>query len=147
MEDTKFVDENRRKLTHDESVALLQRPVAGVLSTLTRDGWIHSAPVHFLYADNEVRILAGMRAVKVRNAIRTGQATLCVEVTDGPVRSFVTVCGAVTLRQPPAHEDLIALDQKYGRDDFASGWDEAAFADAVIMILRPDRWIAWSDWD
>jgi hypothetical protein len=147
LQENTFVDENRRRLTRDESVALLQRPLAGVLSTLSTDGWIHSVPVHFLYAANEVRILAGMGAVKVKNAVRAGQATLCVEVTDGPVRSFVTVCGPVTLQRPPAKQDLIALDRKYGRDDFASGWDEAAYADAVIMILHPDRWIAWADWD
>jgi Pyridoxamine 5'-phosphate oxidase len=146
-EDNEFVDENRRRLTPDESVALLQRPLVGVFSTVSKAGWIHSVPVFFLYAEGEVRILAGVGAVKVRNATRTGHATLCVETTDGTVRSFVTVSGPVTLRQPPTPHDLVALDQRYGREDFASGWDDAAFRAAIMLIMHPDRWIAWADWD
>ena len=140
-------DENRRRLTRDESVALLSRPLAGVFSTLHPGGWIHSVPVHFLFTDGEVRILAGAGAVKARNVARTGQATLCVEVTEGPVRSFVSVAGPVGSRPPSMARDLAPLDERYGRTDFSSGWDEAAYADAVILILRPERWIAWADWD
>jgi len=43
--------------------------------------------------------------------------------------------------------DLVALDQRYSPTDFASGWDEAAFAAAAMLALRPQRWIAWADWD
>jgi len=140
-------DESRRRLTRDESVALLSRPVAGVFSTLHAGGWIHSVPVHFLFSGGEVRILAETGAVKVRNAARTGQATLCVEVTEGPVRSFVSVCGPVVSRPPSLAGDLAPLDERYGRTDFSAGWDEAAYADALILVLRPERWIAWADWD
>ncbi|MFF5292085.1 pyridoxamine 5'-phosphate oxidase family protein [Paractinoplanes globisporus] len=140
-------DENRRRLTPDESAGLLARPLAGVFSTLHPAGWIHSVPVHFLYADGEIRFLAEADAVKSRNAARTGQATLCVETTDGTVRSFVSVSGPVTVRRPPPVADLVALDEKYGRSDFSSGWSEDELAAAVILVLRPDRWIAWADWD
>jgi hypothetical protein len=146
-----YVDENRRRLTRAECVELLSRPVAGVFSTLSKAGWIHSVPVYFLYRVGEIRILAGADAVKTRNIARTGQATLCVEVTDesprGSVRSFVSVSGPVTVRRPPAHEDLVALDERYGRTDFSAGWDEAAFAASVLLALRPERWVAWADWD
>jgi hypothetical protein len=53
----------------------------------------------------------------------------------------------VTTRQPPAPEDLSALDERYSRTDFSSGWSAADFAAAVMLVLRPERWIAWSDWD
>jgi pyridoxamine 5'-phosphate oxidase-like protein len=141
------VDENRRRLTREESVELLGRPIAGVLCTLSEGGWIHAVPVHYLYADGEVRILAGVGDVKTRNAVRTGKATLCVEVTDGPVRSYVSLPGAVTTRQPPPSDDLAAMDERYSRTDFSSGWDEADLAAAVMLVLRPERWIAWADWD
>jgi pyridoxamine 5'-phosphate oxidase-like protein len=141
------VDENRRRLGRDESVALLSRPVVGVFSSLSEAGWIHSVPVHFLYVDDEIRILVGADAVKTRNVARTGQATLCVEITEGPVRSFVSVSGSVRVHRPPSEEDLVALDQCYSRTDFASGWDEATFAAAAMLSLRPHRWIAWADWD
>ncbi len=147
MFETTPVDENRRRLSRDECVGLLSRPLVGVFSTLHPGGWIHSVPVHFLYADGEVRILADVGAVKTRNVARTGQATLCVELTEGAVRSFVSVCGPVTVRRPPPVADLIALDERYGRVDFSSGWHEAALAAAVLLVLQPQRWIAWADWD
>jgi Pyridoxamine 5'-phosphate oxidase len=140
-------DENRRRLSRAECVELLSRPLAGVFSSLAEAGWIHSVPVYFAYLDGEIRILSDAGAVKTRNAVRTGRATLCVEVTDGPVRSFVSVSGTVTVRRPPALADLVALDRRYSRTDFSSGWDEAAFAAAVMLVLRPERWIAWADWD
>lgn len=140
-------DENRRRLSRDECAGLLSRPLVGVFSTLHSGGWIHSVPVHFLFKDDEVRILAEADAVKSRNVARTGQATLCVEVTEGSVRSFVSVSGPVTARRPPPVADLMALDERYGRSDFSSGWSGDAFAAALMLVLRPRRWIAWADWD
>ncbi|MFD0516622.1 pyridoxamine 5'-phosphate oxidase family protein [Paractinoplanes durhamensis] len=141
------MDENRRRLSRDESIALLARPVTGVFSTLHEAGWIHSVPVHFRYAGGEILVLAEAAAVKSRNAVRSGHATLCVDVTDGPVRSYVSVSGPVTTRRPPPMADLVALDEKYGRDDFAGGWDADDLAAALLLVLRAERWIAWADWD
>ncbi|WP_405059092.1 hypothetical protein OG474_41090 [Kribbella sp. NBC_01505] len=103
--------------------------------------------MHFRYVEDEIRVLVGIDAVKTRNVMQTKQATLCVEVTEGPVRSFVSVSGSVVLRQPPLTADLVALDQRYSRTDFASDWDEASAAAAAMLSLRPQRWIAWADWD
>jgi pyridoxamine 5'-phosphate oxidase-like protein len=141
------LDKNRRKLTEDECLALLRRPLAGVFSTISKSGWIHSVPVHFDYVDGEVRVLAEDDAVKTRNAVRTGHATLCVETTDGSLRSYVSISGPVSVRRPPTAEDLISLDERYSRSDFSSGWDDEAFAKAVMLLLHPQRWIAWCDWD
>ncbi|HYO20031.1 MAG TPA: pyridoxamine 5'-phosphate oxidase family protein [Dermatophilaceae bacterium] len=140
-------DPNKRRLTRGEAVALLSRPLVGVFSTLSVRGWIHSVPVHFLYTDDRVRFLAGARDVKTRNAERTGQGTLCVETTDGHIRSYVSVSGAVRVLRPPEAGDLRALDRRYARDDFAPGWDEESFASAVTIVVAIKRWIAWADWD
>jgi nitroimidazol reductase NimA-like FMN-containing flavoprotein (pyridoxamine 5'-phosphate oxidase superfamily) len=139
-------DRNKRRLTRSEAVTLLSRPLVGVFSTLSVNGWIHSVPVHFLYRDHQVRFLAGARDVKTRNAERTGQGTLCVETTDGHTRSYVSVSGAVRVLHPPEAGDLSALDRRYARDDF-SGWDEESFASAVMIVISIKRWIAWADWD
>jgi Pyridoxamine 5'-phosphate oxidase len=141
------LDKNRRKLTEDECLALLRRPLTGVFSTISTSGWIHSVPVHFDFVDDEVKVLAEADAVRTRNAERTGHATFCVETTDGPVRSYVSISGPVTVRRPPTAEDLISLDARYSRTDFSSGWDDASFATAVMLVLHPRRWIAWCDWD
>ena len=140
-------DPNRRRLTRDEAVELLSRPLAGVFSSLGEGGWIHSVPVHFLYAADQVRFLTGAHGVKTRNVERTGQGTLCVEVTQGNVRSYVSVAGPATVSRPPEVADLLALDEKYDRHDFAAGADEQSSASAVMIVISIRRWIAWADWD
>ena len=79
---------------------MLSRPLVGVFSSLSESGWIHSVPVHFLYADDQVRFIAGARDVKTRNVERTGQGTLCVDTTEGHTRSYVSVSGSVTVPAP-----------------------------------------------
>jgi hypothetical protein len=141
------VDDNRRRLSRAESVALLARPLTGVFSTLHPAGWIHSVPVHFRLAEGEIRVVAEAGAVKSRNVAHNGQATLCVDVTEGTVRSYVSVSGPVSIRRPLPSADLVALDEKYGRTDFSAGWTPEDLAAAVLLVVRADRWIAWADWD
>ena len=140
-------DPNKRRLTRSEAVELLSRPLVGVFSSLSQGGWIHSVPVHFLYTDGQLRFLAGDHDVKTRNVERRGQGTLCVEVTEGNTRSYVSMSGPVTTHRPPEATDLRTLDEKYSREDFAEGWDDDSFASAVMIVLSPQRWIAWTDWD
>jgi general stress protein 26 len=140
-------DTNKRRLTRDEAVKLLSRPLVGVFSSLSEGGWIHSVPVHFLFVEGQIRFLAGAQDVKTRNAERTGQGTLCVETTEANTRSYVSVSGPVTVRRPPETADLRALDEKYSRDDFAEGWDEESLTSAVMIEIEIERWIAWADWD
>jgi len=144
---TQEADPNKRRLTRSEAVELLSRPLVGVFSSLSEGGWIHSVPVHFLYVDDQLRFLAGDRDVKTRNVERSGQGTLCVEVTEGSTRSYVSVSGPVAVQRPPEATDLRALDVKYSRADFAEGWDDESFASAVMIVVSPQRWIAWADWD
>jgi nitroimidazol reductase NimA-like FMN-containing flavoprotein (pyridoxamine 5'-phosphate oxidase superfamily) len=143
-------DENRRRLTEQECTALLTRPLVGVFSSLAPDGWIHSVPVFYLFADGEIRVYAGVRSVKTRNVERSGTATVCVEVTDGSVRSYVSVSGPAVVRAPEKGE-LQQLDARYSRSDFAADHQANVAAggeeSSVMLVLRPDRWIAWADWD
>jgi hypothetical protein len=118
-----------------------------VFSSLSEGGWIHSVPVHFLYIEGQVRFLAGDHDMKTRNVERTGQGTLCVELTEGNTRSYVSVSGPVTVHRPPNPADLRALDKSYSRDDFTDGWDDQSFASAVMIVVSAERWIAWADWD
>ena len=120
-----------------------------MFSSLGEDGWIHSVPVWFLYAADQVRFLADARNVKTRNVERTGQGTLCVEVTEpttvGTIRKHVSVAGPVTVYRPPEVADLRALTEKYDRQDQDdAGADEPG---AVMIVIATQRWIAWADWD
>ena len=128
-------DPNRRRLTREEAVELLSRPLAGVFSSLGEGGWIHSVPVYFLYAADQVRFLTGAHGVKTRNVERTDLGSLCVQVTEGNVRSYVSVSGPATVHRPPEVADLRALDQKYDRDDFADGGDRQSSASEVMIVI------------
>jgi Pyridoxamine 5'-phosphate oxidase len=140
-------DHGRRRLTPDERDALLDLPLTAVWSTLSASGWIHSVPVHFLPVDGELRVLTEWDSVKCRNARRTGRATLCVEATfDGRDRRYAMAEGPVRVERRVTPADVAALDRRYGRQD-AGDFDAADYADSVMVVLTPERWIAWSDAD
>jgi hypothetical protein len=103
-------------------------------------------PVHFLPIGGELRVLTESESVKCRNTRRTGRATLCVETTVGGTdRRYVSAEGPVSIEQPVSVEHLTALHLRYGYD--GEELDPTEFANSVMLVLRPERWIAWSDAD
>jgi F420H(2)-dependent biliverdin reductase len=140
-------DGGRRPLTEHERDELLDLPLAGVMSTLTPSGRIHSVPVFFVRRNGELRVLTGRDSVKCRNALASGRATLCVEMTlDGADRRYVTAEGPVRVEQPVVLEDLVALAERYGDPEPASP-DLDEYDDDLILVIEPEQWIAWSDAD
>jgi hypothetical protein len=136
----------RRPLTERERTQLLDLPLTGIYSTLNSNGRIHSVPMHYLPVGEELRMLTGPESVKGRNTRRIGRATFCVETTVGGTdRRYVSAEGPVSIEQPVSLEDLTALHLRYGYD--IEELDPTEFADSVILVLRPERWIAWSDAD
>lgn len=86
--------------------------LAGVFSSITNTGWIHSVPVHFLPRDGELRIVAERDSVKYRNVRRTRRATLCVGTTVEAERRYVSAEGPVGIEDRVSQQDLIALDRR-----------------------------------
>ncbi len=136
----------RRPLTERERTQLLDLPLTGIYSTLTIDERIHSVPVHFLPMGGELRVLTEPESVKCRNSRRTGRATLCVETTVGGTdRRYVSAEGPVSIEQPVSVEHLTALNLRYGYD--VEELNPTDFANSVMLVLRPEWWMAWSDAD
>jgi nitroimidazol reductase NimA-like FMN-containing flavoprotein (pyridoxamine 5'-phosphate oxidase superfamily) len=135
----------RRRLTVAEREALLREPLVGVLSTLAEGGWIHSVPVHFLFAQGCVRLVTERDSIKNANVGSSGRATLCVEVATPRERRYVSVEGPVSVEEV-LNADLLALDARYSRSD-ASEWSDADRTGEVTLVIVPERWIAWTDWD
>lgn len=136
-----------RRLTAPEQRELLDLPLPGVWATVSPSGRVHAVPVHFVRSGEEIRVLTQRESVKCRNTLRAGRATLCVPTTLGEDdRRYVSVEGPVTVESPIQRQDLLALDQKYGRDD-AYCFEEPVYRDSVILVLSPSRVIAWSDAD
>jgi PPOX class probable F420-dependent enzyme len=134
-----------RRLTAEERTALIDEPLAAILSTLAPAGWIHSVPVHFYVDSDEVRIVTRKASAKYRNALRTGRATLCVETSTPSERRYVSLEGTVRI-EALSRSDIERLDEKYGRSD-AMGFDDGDFEEDVLAVIHPERWIAWADWD
>jgi hypothetical protein len=104
-------------------------------------------PVHFLRKGAELRVLTERDSVKCRNARRTGRAALCIETTIGDSdRRYVSAEGPISVEESVPSDDVEALARRYGWRD-AIGLDQELFDDSVMLVLRPERWIAWSDAD
>jgi hypothetical protein len=137
----------RRPLTESERDELLDQPLVGIFSTLNVEGRIHSVPVHFRPAGGDLRVLTESNSMKCRNARRSGRATLCVETTVGGTdRRFVSAEGSVSIEESVSLEDLTALHRRYGWND-GEELNPLGYAGSVILVLRPECWIAWSDAD
>ena len=134
-----------RPLADAERIALLALPLPGVFSTVAPDGSVHSVPIHFVFIDDEIRFIAESDSVKVRNARRTGRATLCVTTTVDEERRYVTVEGPVRIEDGLVQADLEALDHRYGRDSGSAADEE--YADTVTLVVRPERWLGRADSD
>jgi general stress protein 26 len=143
--ETASTPDDRRRLTAAEQDHLLALPLPGVLSTIADAGWIHSVPVHFHLHDQEIRMIAERDAVKTRNVLRTGRATVCVVTTVEDERRYVMLEGPVAIEDRVSDEDLELLDTKYGyeRDEA----DPASFQGSITLVLRPEHRIAWADFD
>ena len=137
--------DDRRRLTAAEQEHLLALPVPGVLSTIADEGWIHSVPVHFHVHDQEIRMIAERDAVKTRNVGRTGRATMCVVTTVEDERRYVMLEGPVAIEDRVSDEDLELLDTKYGFE--RDGADAVSFQGSITLVMRPERRIAWADFD
>jgi hypothetical protein len=140
-------DAGRRPLTDQERNELLDEPLSGVWSTLTTTGRIHSVPVHFVRREGQLRVLTGRDSVKTRNALASGRATLCVDMTlDGTDRRFVMAEGPVRFEHPVTLEHVLALAERYG-GHYAAYPNLDSYHDDVILVLEAEQWIAWSDAD
>jgi PPOX class probable F420-dependent enzyme len=141
----------RRRLTDEERTELLHAPLIAIWSTLDADGRIHSVPVHYVHdaSAGTLRVFTERDSVKAGNAQRTGRATLCVQTAldDGHDRRYVTAEGPVAV-EPASNDDLQALHRAYSPDDdVQTADDDVDLNQAVVLVLRPRRWIAWSDAD
>jgi hypothetical protein len=137
--------DDRRRLTPAEQEHLLALPLPGVLSTIADEDRIHSVPVHFHVHDQEIRIIAERDAVKTRNIRRTGRGTMCVVTSIEDERRYVMLEGPVTILDRVSDEDLELLDTKYGFERDTA--DANTFQGSVTLVLRPERRIAWADFD
>jgi len=133
-----------RELRPSEREELLQAPLPAVLATERVAGGVHAVPVWYLYQDGELRVITGKNSIKVRNALRTGRATLCVQRSQGNDLRYVTVEGSVRV-EPCGPEDRRRLWAHYTDEKKAAAMAAADLSGLCVLVLTPQRWTASSE--
>jgi PPOX class probable F420-dependent enzyme len=124
-----------------ERDAFLAQPLTAVLSTLSRDGRIHSVPVWYLYEGGMFLIITGRGSAKHRNIERTGRATLCVDQREGGMR-YVTAEGPATVSNEVSKTQRLALHTHYrGAEQAQRIVDKGGHEGMVLVTLMPERWL------
>ena len=133
-----------RELRESERDELLKEPLTAVLATERSAGGVHAAPVWYLYRGGELRVITGRDSVKLKNAIRTGLATLCIQRSRGSDLRYVTAEGSVRV-EPCSIEERRALWAHYTDDARAAAMAAADLSGLCVLVLTPRRWTAISE--
>lgn len=123
--------------------AILSQPFTAVLSTIGKDGSIHSVPVWYLWKDGAFHITTYKRSQKVRNLERIARATICVDDrSPGSVR-YVTAEGPVAIDLEATKEKRLELWRHYRGEGAEAAMERAGdnTPDACWLVLTPEKWI------
>lgn len=128
-------------MTPEQRDAFLREPRTAVLSTLRRNGGVHSVPVWFRWGGDEFRIITERGSVKHRNVVRNSRVSLCVDERAGRVR-YLTAEGLVRVEDTVTREERLALHTLYRGPEaaekiIAQGGHERM----VLLLLKPERWL------
>ena len=133
-----------RELRQSEREELLKEPLTAVLATERVAGGVHAVPVWYHYRDGELRVVTGKNSLKVRNALRTGRATLCIQRSRGADLRYVTVEGLVRV-EPCTPGERRQLWAHYTDEKKAAAMAGADLSGLCVLILVPQRWTATSE--
>ena len=126
-----------------ERDAFLAQPQVAVLSTLSKDGRIHSVPLWYLYADGVFRVTTARGSAKHRNVERAGRASICIDQRDGAYR-YVTAEGPVTVSDPVTFNERLAIYTHYRGDEEARRIvGKGGHEKMVTLVLTPERWLSY----
>lgn len=131
----------QRGLQESERDELLKEPLTAVLATERKAGGVHAVPVWYLYRAGELRIVAGRDSVKVKNAVRTGRATLCIQRARGSDLRYVTAEGSVRV-EPCGIEDRRQLWAHYTDEAKANAMAAGDLSGLCVLVIAPERWTA-----
>lgn len=133
-----------RGLVESEREKLLKEPLTAVLATERKAGGVHAVPIWYLYRDRQLRVITGRDSVKLKNALRTGRATLCVPLSRGNDLRYVTAEGTVRV-EPCTGEERHELWAHYTDDAKAAVMAVGDLDGLCVLVLEPRRWTAFSE--
>ena len=135
-------------MSHEQSEALLARPLVAVLSTVDAAGNPRTAPVWFHWQDGAAYVFTGRTTLKWRNLQRHPYASLCIDEREPPY-SGVILDGPIEESDRSLHELVLGMALRYYGEErgrpFAEAYREggSAAANAVAFKLTPDRVYTW----
>lgn len=113
-----------------------------VLSTVNKNGTIHSVPVWYLWDGEAFRISTLRDSQKHKNAVRAGRATLCIDQrAGGPMRYATAECAVG--EEPATPEWRLKLWTHYRGDDAQRSLEAMGdnTPNSVCLVLRPEKWM------
>jgi PPOX class probable F420-dependent enzyme len=126
-------------MTPEQREAFVARPLPAIIATVDAHGRAHAVPVIYLYENGEFMVITERNSPKVRNAARTGRATLCID--DRAAFRYVTVEGPVRVVDPVTYETRLRLHTHYrGREAALKATADGAHDRMVALIITPERW-------
>ncbi|MDQ6818189.1 MAG: PPOX class F420-dependent oxidoreductase [Actinomycetota bacterium] len=115
---------------------LLDAPNYAVISTLDRDGSVHSTIIWISAEDDAVAVNSALGRKWPSNLQRDPRVTVLVQ-EDGNPYEFVEIRGTATATREGADEHIDALAKKYtGEDRFQ---DRRAGQERIKFVIRPER--------
>ena len=122
-------------MTPEERERFLGEPRTAVLSTLRRDGGIHSVPIWFRWVGDVLRMLTDRGSAKHRNLQRDNRATLCIDERGGSF-AFLTAEGTVEVEDTVTREERLELHIHYrGREAAERVVDQGGHERLVLLLL------------
>lgn len=119
----------------------------GHLATVRADGRPHVAPIWFTLDGDDVVFNTGADTVKGRNLVRTGRASLSVDLPTHPY-AFVHLEGPVSIEDDPdAYRPLSRrISARYvPHDEVEDYTDRNAVEGELLVRLRPETVVAVAD--
>jgi hypothetical protein len=132
-------------LSPDEIETFLNRPLLAKISSVNKDGTIHSAPLLFGYENGDVLLGTQTITRKVANVRRNPMVTVLVD-DPGPPPKGLIIYGQASLDYDHVIEKRVAVFEKYGRSPEQALAFTQALAnkwEPVIIRVRPDRIVSF----
>ena len=135
-------------MTPEEIGVFLSEPKAGHLVTVRPRGAPHVAPVWFLWEVDQVLVIAGEDAVKVRNIRRNPAVALSV-ATPGRPYAYAVVEGTAELTTEDLESTVRRICVHYNGPERGGAFARELLEQGgtTSIRIRVDRVISWKDDD
>jgi PPOX class probable F420-dependent enzyme len=127
-------------MTPEELQEFLKRPLVAVLSTIGRDGALHSAPVWYEFQDGRFYFWTGENSLKGRNLRNRPVASVCIATHKEPYQ-FVTAQGPCEITTDGLQELAISISRRYYGEERAQAFvhQDLSTSGSLVVVMTPRK--------